>query len=65
MTCPPVFLDVVHRSCLRHNDGSDQAAEAQLESFCQAPECLMLLLQIVVEPQVTRSVGAVVACDWW
>lgn len=29
-----------------------QAAEAQLEALCQAPECLLLLLQIVVEPQV-------------
>ncbi|CAN0027766.1 unnamed protein product, partial [Hapterophycus canaliculatus] len=33
-----------------------QAAEAQLAALCQAPECLMLLLQIVVEPQVDRAV---------
>ncbi|CAN0035564.1 unnamed protein product, partial [Ectocarpus fasciculatus] len=33
-----------------------KAAEAQLAALCQAPECLMLLLQIVVEPQVDRAV---------
>eukprot|EP00752_Nemacystus_decipiens_P010988 g9765.t1 len=33
-----------------------KAAESQLEALCQAPECLMLLLQIVVEPQVDRAV---------
>ncbi|CAM9092964.1 unnamed protein product [Pylaiella littoralis] len=45
---------------LQHTFTSDatqrKAAEAQLASLCQAPECLMLLLQIVVEPQVERAV---------
>ena len=46
------------RVSVRALDVAPQAAEEQLLQLCQAPECLMLLLQIVVEPQVMQQAAA-------
>lgn len=54
----PLSAAALH-AVLLHTFAADQdqrkAAEAQLAALCHAPECLMLLLQIVVEPQVIQG----------